>query len=126
MTEERTRAVQVGDEYHSPAGALASIGEVEIGRYGLLVEGTFQESGLDMLAYLPYELPASGRIATWYGWPIRGTCTINGQSYGYVAFRRSGPRRSFEEHEAQWERTIEAKKAEEGVMQSRPTEFRLN
>ncbi|KKL51309.1 hypothetical protein LCGC14_2296810, partial [marine sediment metagenome] len=50
--------------------------------------------------------------------------TINGElKIGYVNFSRSVGMCDIEEYDIEWKHTM---KAEEGVMQSRPTDIRLN
>ena len=128
MTEERTSIIEVGDEVDVLQGSRMVFTEVTVGRHGVFIRASENGDTGPHYALLPYELPPVDTVLwDWYGWAARGTFTLPGGARGgylcfYVRDKRLGP----VEHDAEWERTIEATKAEEGVMQSRPTDIRLN
>ena len=135
MTEERTSLIEVGDEVESLAGNRGIVKEIQKGRHGLLllIHTTHVVEGEDPSAirhaYIPNEFPPSQVTEPWYDFFLRSTLTVNGRTeVGYLAFEElyhfSGE--GVDQFEAALKRTIEAVEAEEGVMQSRPTEFRLN
>ena len=128
MTEERTSIIEVGDEIEDSAGVKQPVTSVERGKYGLLVRASDKGSW----RYYPYELPPDesfnnkGANKPWLNWKHRGVNVLpTGMILGFVTMTREDPR-TLEYHEAQWVKTIAAQRAEEGVMQSRPTDIRLN
>ncbi|KKK54835.1 hypothetical protein LCGC14_3080710 [marine sediment metagenome] len=128
MTEERTSVIEVGMELDVLMGYRMTITEVVVIKHGVFIRASLNGDTAPHHALLPYELPPVERTITgWHGWASRGSMTLpGGAMLGYVCFYEADYRYGPEEHDAQWERTIEAMKAEEGVMQSRPTELRLN
>ncbi len=126
--EERTSIIEVGDEIEAdfdiPARALVET--VEVGEYGLLVRGRFPDYGNQPGGwYLPFELPPEELKSPWYNWQGRSSLVLaNGVSVGALCWLvKEGWR--LEAAESRWLKTLEAMKAEEGVMQSRPTEIRM-
>ena len=124
MTEERTSIIAVGDIGVNSIGQNFTITEVVRGKHGLRLKA---DAFLPSYAYAPYEMPPVSRVWDWAGWGTRGQFTLpNGAKIGTLTMKRYWYQYPIEELDAQWERTIEARKAEEGVMQSRPTDLRLN
>ena len=125
MTEERTSIIEVGDELVNDIGEASTVTGVQVGEYGLLVDEEF-ENGRGRV-YFPYELPPLDAlfISDWHSWASRGTTMLpNGNRIGDVArYRHEAFDTTVGDYDRQWERTM---KAEEGVMQSRPTDIRLN
>ena len=130
MTEERTGVVEIGDEQWNSAGAPFIVKTLEGCKFGLMTSVEFSVPPYNTAwGFLPNELPPPDEIIRpWYGWSAKGYVTLaNGHRLGVVRLNRFDPRQGhLEEYFAEWERTVEAMKAEEGVMQSRPTEIRLN
>ncbi|KKM71278.1 hypothetical protein LCGC14_1432170 [marine sediment metagenome] len=127
MTEERTRLVEVGHRHTNCWGQVAIVAGVDIGQHGVFLSLDF--SGSPGHTYLPLELPAGGDFSTgYYNWPCYGTSTLdNGMKVGTVCCRwDDDDGETLPACEALWEKTIEAVEAEGGVMQSRPTDIRLN
>ncbi len=128
MTEERTSIIEVGDRLVNDIGETSTVTGVQIGKYGLLVDEDFQHGRGRV--YFPYELPPLDAlfISDWHSWASRGTTTLpNGKRIGDVSrYRDEAFDVAVDDYDRQWERTIEAIEAEEGVMQSRPTDLRLN
>ncbi len=124
MTEERTSIIEVGDIAINSDGVAFTIAEVVRGKHGLRLKS---DSLLPGYAYAPYEMPPVSRVWDWVGWGTRGQLTLpNGAKIGTLTMKRHWNRYPIEELDAEWNRTIEAGRAEEGVMQSRPTGIRLN
>ncbi len=125
--EERTSVIEVGDTLLSTDDDYrVVVTKVQQGSHGLLVTGRFPDYGDQFFeGFFPPEFaPVKGRDA-WQGWPSRSSATLlNGVRFGTLGLlngdKREGDLRAYE---AKWKRTM---KAEEGVMQSRPTEIRLN
>ncbi len=132
--EERTSIIEVGDEILSDAEYRLRVDSVELGQYGLKYSGDFVDyPGQRGWGFVPYELPPVDEdIIDWYGWARRSYIILpNGRKVGSVTLLRNhdDSEHTTEEHNAEWQCTIEtikAMKAEEGVMQSRPTDIRLN
>ncbi|KKN62227.1 hypothetical protein LCGC14_0513640 [marine sediment metagenome] len=128
--EERTSIIEVGDEQWNSAGAPCIVKTLEGCKFGLMASVEFAVAPCSIAwGFIPNELPPPDEIIRpWHGWDAKGYMTLaNGHRLGVVRFGHSDPRQGhLEEYFAEWERTIEAMKAEEGVMQSRPTEIRLN
>ncbi len=125
---ERTSVVEIGDELTVPDYPYVrwTVTHIEQGQYGLLLLG--EQDGHQRGTYLPYELERIEHTWDWFGWCDRGIVAINSaRQVGYVAMAADNPgRNDIAVYDAEWERTTEAMKAEEGVMQSRPTDIRLN
>ncbi len=129
MTEERTSLIEVEDELVNDIDERMVVESLDVGRYGVFMAARFVQSGNDAWGFLPYELVPPERPAfAWHGWACYTFIILpNGTRIGLVDFMRADPRCADPEaHNAEWQRTIEAREAEGGVMQSRPTEIRLN
>ena len=126
MTEERTSLIEEGDEITNKRGGVAVIDEIQRGAHGLLVYATFPE-GAWFGEYQPYELPPGDTIRPFFGWACRASSTLgNGMRVGCLAWEKSEGKLTLGECETRWLETMAAIKAEDGVMQSRPTEIRLS
>ncbi|KKL98293.1 hypothetical protein LCGC14_1825940, partial [marine sediment metagenome] len=125
MTEERTSIIEVGDIIRSSSGHPVLISRVEQGRYGCAIYGRWTDTYAPdhpYRAFLVPELLPCDWSYSWHGWSGRAFVTLpNGLQAGAVAWSQDGEDRGVEADDAKWENTIEAMKAEEGVMQSRPT-----
>ncbi len=126
--EERTSIVEVGDKLHhdTAPGIISEVTRVVRGSHGMFVESYWHDEATHRL--LPYELPPTEDRGKFYQWPFRASITVeDGPTLGYVSFEYGDPRcGNASEYFAEWGKTIDAMKAEEGVMQSRPTDIRLN
>ena len=124
--EERTSLVEVGDEIRNFRGKRIVVTSFERGSHGLLVYGEF-DSGEWFAEYQPYELPPDEPERPFYNWASRETTTLaSGVRVGCLAWIGSDGKLTLKDCEARWVKTQELMEAEEGVMQSRPTEIRLN
>ncbi len=129
MTEERTSIIEVGDEVVNDIDERMVVESLDVGRYGVFMAARFVKTGNDGCGFLPYELvPPERPVYAWHGWACYTFIILpNGTRIGLVDFFRADPRSADPEaHNAEWQKTIGTTKAEEGVMQSRPTEIRLN
>jgi len=98
--------IKVGDRITNCDNVKATITQVEVGQYGLLVTGLFFD-GLEFESYLPYELPPTENQRGWYGWGRAEVTLLSGIKLGVVGIRRGDPKvGKIEEYEAEWERTI--------------------
>ncbi len=127
MTEERTSIIDVGDEMQNDVKDAGVIIRLERGRHGLLFIAESPAGYGQIQGFLPYELPPTQeRIKPWHGWSARAHITLaNGAKLAVVCFRGGVGNSTLADYEAEWNRTIKAMKAEEGVMQSRPTNIRM-
>lgn len=126
--EERASIIEVGDEILNSIEDVIAVTQVDKGNHGLVVRGVFDD-GDSYAAFWPYELPPLGDdILGWHGWANRCTITLaNGRKVGELGvYARVGEPDTVEEYDAKWLETQPAMKAEEGAMQSRPTDIRLN
>ncbi len=123
MTEQRTSVIEVGDVISGARGERYTVESVDAGKFGLFIQGAHCQTGNGGYAYAPYELSAGPIVKPWYGWPARGTLTVNDDlQLGCVGFDYL-PFGGVSALEQEWERTIDAMRSEE--MQSRPTEIRM-
>ncbi len=120
--------VEVGDECINKDHRVLTITSVLPGVYGLLLRGYYVDGQCTFEAYLPAELlPTEGIKWGWHGWSDYTALTLpSGAKVGMVGRHWSDLRNSVSDYDAAWKRTIKAMKAEEGVMQSRPTSIRMN
>ncbi len=129
MTEERTSIIEVGDTLETEHGVAMTVTSVVSGEHGFLWGGHCVDNLQRVCySYCPYELPPMPETWGWYDWTFRHTLKLgNGMCIGSLSVWPTeiafGDIDSFE---AKWLRTVAAHRAEEGVMQSRPTEIRLN
>ncbi len=132
--EERERGpVEVGDDIQGVGGYLMRVTHVEVGTLGIVwrcfvpeLDEDEDDGGLH-LGYIPSELPPSGDPPRWdwYGWAYYGSLVLrNGVVVGYVCFYERDARKSLEEHETEWRKTLEKWQPE--PMQSKPTDIRLD
>ncbi len=120
--------IEVGDEITNEEGHLVVVTLVEKGKYGLLVRGTFVNTGTTYEGYYIAELPPVS-IKPWYGWAGRYKETLaNGHEVGCVDLLRIDARQTTEEYDKEWERTLETMRLEQmsgthtpnNTLQSRP------
>jgi len=104
--------IKVGDEIRNSDGAFVSVTQVDVGRCGLLVKGTFP-GGTPYEGFARYELPPTEHIRNWNGWAGRAHFVLSsGMKLGVVALPRDDPRDTIEEYDAKWEETLELMRTE--------------
>ena len=105
--------INVGDEIRNHQGMKVTVVGVEQGRYGLLVQGTF-EGGYSFTALALWELPPVDETREWYAFNRRSHITLpNGIQIGTVGSVGEN-NRNLAYYEELWERTIEQIRKEGG------------
>ncbi len=102
-----TELIRVGDRIKNSDGDTIIVAEVQLGKYGLFVEGTDINYRQQAWGYLIPELPASDVITPWYGWAERSTITLaGGAEFGCLCWCREDGRKTLAEYDDEWERTL--------------------
>ena len=126
--------IEVGDTIINCEGSAVSITAVEIGKYGMLLQGWFikDNPSNDLLfeGYCPYELlPSDYTVFYWYGWYEYDYATLSNQKrIGLLGLTRLDLRCTVKEYDAEWKRTLETMRLEQmsgthtlnNTLQSRP------